>query len=143
VVSRIVGEKPEDVGNVGPVAAAVVAENDPFGDAAAHRGHRTCVASVEFRAMPAASPPGLKRFLWPGGLVGAEIVAASDDGRTAAREAQGAGDKIRDGMRCYLLEIRETEIDNLIARKSLKAEMRNDKQAVIDAIYEVFEEYLN
>jgi hypothetical protein len=42
----------------------------------------------------------------------------------------------RDGMRCLQLEIRDTEIDELIHRKVLKEETRNHKQAIIDALYE-------
>jgi hypothetical protein len=45
----------------------------------------------------------------------------------------------RDGMRCLQLEIRDTEIDELIQRKLLKEETRNDKQAIIDALYEFLE----
>jgi hypothetical protein len=49
----------------------------------------------------------------------------------------------RDGMRCFQLEIRDTEIDELICRKLLKQEMRNDKQSIIDAIYEFLEDSLD
>jgi len=49
----------------------------------------------------------------------------------------------RDGMRCLQLEIQDTEIDELIRRKLLKEEMRNDKQAIIDALYEFLEETLD
>jgi hypothetical protein len=41
----------------------------------------------------------------------------------------------RDGMRCIVLEIRATEIDALIHRRLLVAEMRNDRCAVRDALY--------
>ena len=46
-------------------------------------------------------------------------------------------------MRCFQLEIRDTEIDELIRRKLLKEEMRNDKQSIIDAIYELLEDTLD
>jgi hypothetical protein len=49
----------------------------------------------------------------------------------------------RDGMRCLQLEIRDTEIDELIRRKLLKEEARNNKQAIIDALYEFLEEALD
>jgi hypothetical protein len=48
----------------------------------------------------------------------------------------------RDGMRCVQLEVRETEIDELIHQKLLKSEMRNDKQSVVDAFYDFFENAL-
>jgi hypothetical protein len=44
-------------------------------------------------------------------------------------------------MRCLQLEIRET--DELIRRKLLKEETRNDKQAIIDALYEFLENSLD
>jgi hypothetical protein len=49
----------------------------------------------------------------------------------------------RDGMRCFQLEIRDTEIDELIRRKLLKEEARNDKQAILDAFYEFLEDSLD
>ena len=45
-------------------------------------------------------------------------------------------------MRCVQLEVRETEIDELIHQKLLNAEMRNDKQSVVDAFYDFFENAL-
>jgi hypothetical protein len=45
----------------------------------------------------------------------------------------------RDGMRCVQLEVRETEIDELIHQKFLKSEMRNDRQSVVDAFYDLLE----
>jgi hypothetical protein len=49
----------------------------------------------------------------------------------------------RDGMRCLQLEIRDTEIDELIRRKWLKEETRNDKQSIIDALYQFLEDSLD
>jgi hypothetical protein len=49
----------------------------------------------------------------------------------------------RDGMRCLQLEIRDTEIEELIRRKLLKEETRNDKQAILDAFYEFLEDALD
>jgi hypothetical protein len=49
----------------------------------------------------------------------------------------------RDGMRCLPLEIRDTEVDELIRRKMLKEETRNDKQAILYALYEFLEDSLN
>jgi hypothetical protein len=49
----------------------------------------------------------------------------------------------RDGMRCIQLEIRETEIEELIRRKLLKEETRNDKQAILYALYEFLEQSLD
>jgi hypothetical protein len=49
----------------------------------------------------------------------------------------------RDGMRCLQVEIRDTEIDELIRRKLLKEEMRNDKQSILNAFYEFLENALD
>jgi hypothetical protein len=41
----------------------------------------------------------------------------------------------RDGLRCLIIELRETEIDALVRRGLLKSEMRNDNAQIIDAVY--------
>jgi hypothetical protein len=41
----------------------------------------------------------------------------------------------RDGLRCLVIELRETEIDVLIRKGLLKRETRNDTSAIIDALY--------
>lgn len=41
----------------------------------------------------------------------------------------------RDGLRCVMVELRETEIDALVAKKMLKQETRNDTNAIIEALY--------
>ena len=40
-----------------------------------------------------------------------------------------------DGLRCLIIELRETEIDALIRRGLLSSETRNDPGAVVDALY--------
>ena len=41
----------------------------------------------------------------------------------------------RDGLRCLVIELRETEIDVLIRKGLMKPETRNDTSAIIDALY--------
>jgi hypothetical protein len=41
----------------------------------------------------------------------------------------------RDGLRCVVVELRETEIDELIRKKFLTPETRNDRNAVLRALY--------
>ena len=41
----------------------------------------------------------------------------------------------RDGLRCLVLELRETEIDAPARKGLLKPELRNDTSAIIDALY--------
>ena len=42
----------------------------------------------------------------------------------------------REGLRCLLVELRETEIDTLVRRGLLKPETRNDTNALKIALYE-------
>jgi hypothetical protein len=41
----------------------------------------------------------------------------------------------RQGLRCLTIELRETEIEALIRKGFLQAEMRNDANAVSEALY--------
>ena len=45
----------------------------------------------------------------------------------------------RNGLRCLMIELRETEIDGLIRRGLLKSEMRNDTDEILTALYTLFE----
>ena len=56
--------------------------------------------------------------------------------RTAAAERMRRHrQRRRDGLRCLVIELRETEIDTLIRKGLLKPETRNDTSAIIDALY--------
>jgi hypothetical protein len=41
----------------------------------------------------------------------------------------------RKGLRCFRIELRETEIDALIQKGFLKPETRNDQYAILTALY--------
>jgi hypothetical protein len=41
----------------------------------------------------------------------------------------------RRGLRCLMVELRETEIDALIRKGLLKSETRNDPSAIVEALY--------
>jgi hypothetical protein len=57
--------------------------------------------------------------------------------RTAAAERMRRHrQRRRDGLRCLTIELRETEIDALIAKGLLKRETRNDPNAVSQALYD-------
>ena len=45
----------------------------------------------------------------------------------------------RKGLRCLTIELRETEIDALVGMKLLRAEMRDDANAIIEALYMHFD----
>ena len=53
----------------------------------------------------------------------------------AAERMRRHRERRRDGMRCLSIELRATEIDELIKRGLLKSETRNDEQAIKDALY--------
>jgi hypothetical protein len=56
--------------------------------------------------------------------------------RTAAAERMRRyRQRRREGLRCLIIELRETEIDDLIRKGLLKSETRNDLSAIIDALY--------
>jgi hypothetical protein len=48
----------------------------------------------------------------------------------------------KSGMRCVLIELRATEIDALIKKKFLNADVRNDKGEITDALYAYFDQEL-
>jgi hypothetical protein len=54
---------------------------------------------------------------------------------TAAERMRAHRQRRRDGLRCLTIEVRETEIDALIRKGTLKADARNDPYAVRDALY--------
>jgi hypothetical protein len=41
----------------------------------------------------------------------------------------------RDGLRCLTIELRDTEIDPLIRRGLINSETRNDRSAIMNALY--------
>jgi len=49
----------------------------------------------------------------------------------------------REGMRCLWIELRDMEIDALVQRGLLKAETRNDQNAIADALYDHLERTLD
>ena len=49
----------------------------------------------------------------------------------------------RNGLRCLMIELRETEIDSLIKKQLLKREMRNDVGAIAGALYSFLERELD
>jgi hypothetical protein len=49
----------------------------------------------------------------------------------------------RKGLRCLLVELRETEIDTLVKKGLLKADARNNTRAIREALYQYFDSTLN
>ena len=60
----------------------------------------------------------------------------------AAERMRRHRERRHDGMRCLWIELRDTEIDALVQSGLLKAETRNDQNAIADALYEHLERTL-
>jgi hypothetical protein len=57
----------------------------------------------------------------------------------AAKRMRDHRERRRKGHRCVTIELRETEIDLLIRRGLMKADARNDRYAICNALYCHFE----
>jgi hypothetical protein len=57
----------------------------------------------------------------------------------AAERMRRHRERRRDGLRCLIIELRETEIDALIRKGMLKADTRNDPYAIEMALYQFLE----
>ena len=69
--------------------------------------------------------------------------AASATRSAAAERMRAHRQRRRDGLRCLTIELRETEIDALIRKGMLKADARNDGDAIRDALYAHLERTLD
>jgi predicted aminopeptidase len=58
----------------------------------------------------------------------------------AAKRMRETRRRRANGLRCVILEIRNTEIDALIARGLLPSEKRNSKMAISSALYEILDQ---
>ncbi len=61
----------------------------------------------------------------------------------AAERMRRHRERRRDGMRCLIVELHQTEIDALVRRGLLRAETRNDQNAIADALYDHLERTLD
>jgi len=61
--------------------------------------------------------------------------AATSARSTTAERMRRHRERRRDGLRCLMIELRETEIDALIRKGLLKPETRNNPSAVSEAVY--------
>ena len=65
----------------------------------------------------------------------AELTAVSTGHSRAAARMRLHRERRRAGLRCLMIELRETEIDVLIGKGLLKGEMRHDSHVVRQALY--------
>jgi len=61
----------------------------------------------------------------------------------AAERMRRHRERRRKGLRCLMIQLRETEIDALIGSGLLKPEMRNDPRAVRKAFYSFLDDTLS
>jgi hypothetical protein len=61
----------------------------------------------------------------------------------AAERMKRSRERRRNRMRCLTVELRETEIDNLVQKGLLQGDARNDPHAVRDALHRFFDNTLN
>jgi len=61
--------------------------------------------------------------------------AASATRSAAAERMRAHRQRRRDGLRCVTIEVRDEEISALIGKGMLKADARNDADAIRDALY--------
>ena len=64
-----------------------------------------------------------------------QLVSDSTQRSPAAERMRLHRERKKNGMRCLMIELRETEIDALIRKGFLKADTRNDRQAIVDSLY--------
>jgi len=62
-------------------------------------------------------------------------IAAPATRSAAAERMRRHRERRRDGLQCLTIELRETEITALIPKGMLKADARNDPDAMRDALY--------
>ena len=60
----------------------------------------------------------------------------------AAQRMRAPRQRRREGLRCVVVQLREAEIDELIRRKLLQVNARNDVYAVRDALHAHFDRTL-
>jgi hypothetical protein len=72
-------------------------------------------------------------------LMEVQIVSDTTQRSPAAERMHLHRERKKNGMRCVMIELRETEIDALIRKGFLKADARNDTQVIIDALYSYFD----
>ena len=72
----------------------------------------------------------------------AELTAISADRSPAAARMRLHRERRRQGLRCLMIELRETEIDVLVGRGLLNGETRHDPRAVCAALYTHLDETL-
>ena len=76
-------------------------------------------------------------------LMEVQIVSDTTQRSPAAERMRLHRERKKNGMRCVMIELRETEIDALIRKGFLKADARNDTSAIVDALYAWFERELD
>ena len=72
-----------------------------------------------------------------------ELTANSVACTAAAQRMRRSRQRRRDGLRCLTIELRETEIDELIRKGLLKTDARNDPYAVLEGLHQFLDATFN
>jgi len=117
-----------------------VQELSKFKDLPKGLGHRV---PIEFQWISQTSPKPLQ--LMAGGFAAeGNLKAMSHDVEItpAAERMRRHRERRRGGLRCLIIELRETEIDALARNGFLKTDARNDLRAIEMALYQFLERTL-
>jgi hypothetical protein len=60
----------------------------------------------------------------------------------AAQRMRRHRERRREGLQCITVELRETEIDALVRKGLLAADQRNERDAILEALYEFLDRSL-
>ena len=69
-------------------------------------------------------------------------LAAAKPRSSAAERQRAYRQRRREGLRCLMLEIRDSEVDALVHKQLLKPETRNELSAITDALYAFLDQTL-
>jgi hypothetical protein len=60
----------------------------------------------------------------------------------AAERMRAHRERKKNGMQCVTLEMRNEEIETLVAKQLLKSDLRRDREAIAQALYKWFDQTL-
>jgi hypothetical protein len=83
------------------------------------------------------------RFRMPGFVLRDSAMMESPSLSPAAERMRRHRQRRQNGLRCLTIELREREIDALISGRFLKHEARNDRNAIINALYRLLDQMLS
>lgn len=71
------------------------------------------------------------------------VASAGFKKATAADRVRRHRERRRDGLRCITIELRDTEVEALVKHSLLKPDQRENRSAILSALYAFLDEKLN